>query len=434
MHNPSQRGVRRPPGPAGRWIARHVIRALLGLHWAATRVLRAGRRPRVVDPSHRAHVLLTGTFHSDAWIGAHLAPLAASPYCAGVVMVAAAPVPSIPNVTAVYPPAWLTRVAGSVGARLATFAWTAIRTRPDVVGGFHLLVNGLVAQLAAAAAGSRSLYFCVGGPTEFAGGGYAGENAYFARLGGSDQIVEAQLLRAALHFDDIVTMGTGAASFFKQRRPSVRVHVIGGAIDPSRFHPGQGDPDFDVIFVGRIVPIKRVDRLIGALALAATDLPSIRAVIVGEGPLRADMERLAGRLGIIDRVTFAGRQDDVGAWLRRARVFMLTSASEGVALSLMEATMCGLPAIVPAVGDLGDIVRTGNNGILVPDATEARLARAVVDLLNGQDEYWHFRQAAIAKSVSYRPEQVTALWTPVLRAQSGATIARITPRPASAGR
>jgi glycosyltransferase involved in cell wall biosynthesis len=272
----------------------------------------------------------------------------------------------------------------------------------------------------------------VGGTTEFAGGGYAGENAYFSRLGAPDPIVERQLVRAALLFDDIVTMGTGAASFFRQRRPDVRVHVIGGAIDPARFHPGQGSPDFDVIFVGRIVPIKRVDRLIGALALAAADLPSIRAAIIGDGPLRSEMEALAGRLGIADRVTFTGRQDDVASWLRRARVFMLTSASEGVALSLMEATMCGLPAIVPAVGDLGDVVRNGSNGIVVPDATEARLATALVDLLTGKDECWHFRQAAIARSVSYRPEQVTALWAPVLRAQSGAMISPITPRAASA--
>jgi L-malate glycosyltransferase len=408
VHDPSARRVHAPPGPLARFVARVAIRGLLALHWTLVRVAGAlvGRRP----PAQPARVLLTGTFHSDAWIAAHLGPLAASPFCAEVVMVATTPVPALPKVTVVHPPRWLAGSVGNVAARLGTFVWLAVRLRPDIVGGFHLLINGLVAQLAARMSGARSLYFCVGGPTEFAGGGYAGENAYFARLGTPDGRVERLLLRAALAFDDIVTMGAGAATYFRDRNAAARVHTIGGAIDPREFYPGDGTAEFDVIFVGRLVPIKRVDRLLGAIALAVETLPDLRAVIVGDGPLREELETLAEQRGVRDRVTFAGRRADVPAWLRRSRVFILTSASEGVALSLMEAMMCRLPAVVPDVGDLRDLVEDGSNGFVVSPATERAFADAIVKLLQDPDRYRRFRAATAERAASYTPQQVAALW------------------------
>ena len=408
MHDPSATGVRAPAGPLARIVARVAIRTLLAVHWALVRA--AGQLVRRRPPPQRARVLLTGTFHSSAWIAAHLGPLAASPFCAEVIMVATTPVPAIPKVTAVHPPRWLSRIAGNVGARLATFIWLALRLRPDTVGGFHLLINGLVAQLAARLSGARALYFCVGGPTEFAGGGYAGENAYFARLGTPDARVERMLLRAALAFDDIVTMGTGAAQYFRDREPAARIHTIGGAIDPHEFHRADAPAEFDVVFVGRLVPIKRVDRLIGALALAAETLTGLRAVIVGDGPLRGELEALAEARGIRSSVTFAGRRDDVAAWLRRSRVFVLTSASEGVALSLMEAMMCGLPAVVPDVGDLRDVVDDGINGFVVSTPSERAFADAIVKVLHDPERYRRFRDAALAQSTSYTPQQIAALW------------------------
>jgi L-malate glycosyltransferase len=408
VHDPSARRVHAPPGPLARLVARIAIRSLLALHWTLVRA--AGSLVRRRPPAHPARVLLTGTFHSDAWIAAHLGPLAASPFCAEVVMVATTPVPALPKVTVVHPPRWLARSLGNVAARLATFVWLAVRRRPDVVGGFHLLINGLVAQLAARMCGARALYFCVGGPTEFAGGGYAGENAHFARLGTADDRVERLLLRAALAFDDIVTMGTGAATYFRDRGSDARVHTIGGAIDPREFYPADATPEFDVVFVGRLVPIKRVDRLIGAIALAAETLPDLRAVIVGDGPLRAELEALAEERGVRERVSFAGRRADVPAWLRRSRVFILTSASEGVALSLMEAMMCRLPAVVPDVGDLRDLVEDGTNGFVVSTPTERGFADAIVELLQDPDRYRRFRAAAAERSASYTPQQVAALW------------------------
>jgi glycosyltransferase involved in cell wall biosynthesis len=104
--------------------------------------------------------------------------------------------------------------------------------------------------------------------------------------------------------------------------------------------------------------------------------------IVGDGPLREELERLAAHLGLARNVSFLGRRDDVAEWLERARVFVLASDSEGLALSVMEASMAGLPCVVSDVGDLGDLVVDGRNGWRVPRRDPDALAGRLLDLLD----------------------------------------------------
>ena len=92
--------------------------------------------------------------------------------------------------------------------------------------------------------------------------------------------------------------------------------------------------------------MKRVDHFHQAQARVARARPEACAFVVGDGPLLDDLQRQARDLGLADRVTFAGHQADVEGWLKQARVFVLTSDSEGLSLALMEGMLCGLPAVV----------------------------------------------------------------------------------------
>lgn len=373
-----------------RIVVRSSMRAYGLLLRAATRF---GPAPRnTVGPQH---VLLTGTFHSENWIRAHLGPLAASRACGRVTMVATTPVPPVDKVVAVYPPRWLRRGIGDVAARLLMFVATAIRARPDVVGGFHLLINGLVAALAARLCGAQSWYFCVGGITELRDGGVWGENPYFARLRFPDPTVERQLLHAVSSFDLVVTMGRSAIGELQRRGVTApRFVVICGGVPDYGTPDRRRAPDYDLILVARLVPIKRIDMLIDALALLRVTRPQTNAVIVGDGPLREFLVRQAHEKGVADAVTFAGHQDDVRAWLRRARVFVLVSRSEGLALSMMEAMMEGLPAVVPNVGDLGDLVQHGRNGFLIDDPSPQAFAARIDDVLRDDERYQQLAAAA----------------------------------------
>ena len=256
-------------------------------------------------------MVLTGTFHSANWIEAHLAPLAAARACAGVIVVSARPVPALAGVEVRRPLAWATALLGEVPSRLLTFAWVALRARPCFVGGFHLLLNGLLAALVGRLVGARPVYFCVGGPAEVLGGGIQAENRLFGRMETPDPVVERLLLAAVGEFDLVVTMGTGAARFFAERGVRAPIRVVAGGIDARRFRCGATEPTADLLFVGRLAPIKRVDLFLEAVAEAARRLPRLSAVVVGDGAERAGLEAQARRLGLAGRGSFAGHQVDV---------------------------------------------------------------------------------------------------------------------------
>jgi L-malate glycosyltransferase len=386
----------------------------------------AGRRPRAASATGH-DILLTGTFYSDGWLASHLRALAMAERCARIRFVAAAPVPALPNVEAIYPPRWLTRLAGAVPARLATFAWVACRTRPHLVGGFHLLINGLVAILVGRLVGSRSLYFCVGGPAEVQDGGIRSENRLFSRLETPDPVVERRLLQTVAACDLVITMGTGAIAFFRERGVETVFHVISGAVDTERFRAVDATPTVDLILVARLVSIKRVDLFLQAVERVRRELPTVTATVVGDGPLRPHLEQLARELGIAGQVSFVGQQRGVEAWLRRAKVFVLTSDSEGLSLSLMEAMVCGLPAVVSEVGDLGDLVKNGINGYLVSDRTPEAFAARLVELLTDAEQRAAFGRAARRAGERYAVGAVTRLWNDILSTSAGCRSGAATP-------
>lgn len=408
------------PRRARRWLVRRALRAFMLAHAAAMRAARLLPARASDPPTGEGHeILLTGTFYSDNWIAAHLRPLAASAGCARLIMVSARSVPDIDKVDVVRPPRFLVILAGEVPARLVWFVWTALRRRPHVVGGFHLLVNGLVAALVARLIGARSLYFCVGGAMEVVDGGIWAENRVFGQMETPDPVIEERLVRAAGQFDLLVAMGTNTIRYFRGRGVEGSIHAIAGGIDGRRFRPSEAPASVDLVTVGRLEPIKRVDLFLHAVARIAARVPGVTAVVVGEGSLRASLERLAVELGIGGQVRFVGRQEDVAAWLRLARLFVLTSDSEGLPLSVMEAMMCGLPPVASRVGDLSDLVEHGVNGYLVGQRAPEAFAEPILELLLDPRLRARFSEAARRSAEKHDIGAVSLRWDAVLAGSRG---------------
>jgi len=396
------------------WVARRAVRMLTAVYGLVLWLPRRG--PRATAPGEGLELLLTGSFASEGWLLAHLRPLAASTACARVTVVANDPVPPLEKVAWVRPPALLVKLLGRAPGRLAVFAWMAVRQRPHFVGAFHLLLNGLVAVAVSRLVGARSLYFCVGGTAEIDEGGRHGENRLFSLVPGPDPIVERRLLRAVGAADLVITMGTRTRESLVARGVRTRIHVIGGGIDGAMFSPpAEGAVvERDVVFVGRLVPIKRVELLLAALALVRRERDGLTATIVGDGPLREELETRAASLGLGPRVRFAGKRADVSDWLRRARVFVLTSASESLPLSAMEAMTCGLPVVAPDVGDLADLVTDGMNGCLVRDAQPESFAAAMLGLLCDEDSLRRASRQALVAASRFSVDAAIVRWDAAL--------------------
>ncbi|MGH9237796.1 MAG: glycosyltransferase [Vicinamibacterales bacterium] len=403
----------------GKQVAlRGALRAGMHLYLRALQIARVrGRRTRAATGGH--DVLITAHYASAGWGRALLAPLAASLRCRRLRLVATAPDPGVPGLEVVAPPRWLRAVCGATVARLMTFVAVAVRTRPDVVGGVHLLLNGLTAALAARLAGARAMYICVGGPSELVGGGIHSENRLFGRLAAADSRVEHQLLEATRAFDLIVTMGSSAQKFFRTRVAEPRCEVIPSGVDADVYLPGREPRDVDLIVVARLVPIKRLDLFLQVVRLVVSEVPDVRAVIIGDGPLHASLEAQAAALNIAGHVTFRRGEPEVAPWLRRAKVFLLTSDTEGVSISMIEAMACGTVPVVSNVGDLADAVTNGRNGVLVDDRSPEAFARAAVPLLQDPARWNDMSSAARAAALRFDRRAIARRWDEALTPTAG---------------
>jgi len=149
-----------------------------------------------------------------------------------------------------------------------------------------------------------------------------------------------------------------------------------------RWRTQEGYEETDMLFVSvaRLSPQKDPFSLISAFAGAASHTPALHLLLVGEGPLRSDLEAWVREMGLGERVRFLGMRTDVPAILTAADVFVLSSLWEGNPLSVMEAMAAGKPVIASAVGGVPELVEDGVSGILVPPHKPEVLGRAMMRL------------------------------------------------------
>jgi glycosyltransferase involved in cell wall biosynthesis len=138
--------------------------------------------------------------------------------------------------------------------------------------------------------------------------------------------------------------------------------------------------------VGRLVPVKDYDLFLEMAGILRESTPSAVFMIVGDGPLRPRLEALANRLGLAGAVHFAGFREDAAALMSGFDLFVLSSRHEGIPLALLEAMALGLPAVVPRVGGLPEVVRDQETGFLVPPGDAGQLASACGRLLGDESQ------------------------------------------------
>ena len=181
------------------------------------------------------------------------------------------------------------------------------------------------------------------------------------------------------------------------RVPTARVAQIYNGVDTERFHPSAGrrEPISGSPFnsavdclvvgtVGRMQTIKAQPLLVHAFVVALQRRPelrhSLRLVLVGDGPLRAECESLLARAGLTDLAWFAGERADVPNVMRGLDIFALPSLVEGISNTILEAMASGLPVLATNVGGNADLVAAGETGLLVPAGDVGSMADAMLRL------------------------------------------------------
>ena len=168
-----------------------------------------------------------------------------------------------------------------------------------------------------------------------------------------------------------------------------------------------------LLYVGRLRLRKGVEILLRALAVLAPRRPELRLVVAGDGEHRAALERLTSRLGIGDRVHFAGRADgaEVRAWMATAAALVVPSIYEGMPLVVLEAMDAALPVVASRVSGMPEVVVDGETGRLVPPESSGALAAAIEELLADPEEARRMGERGRARlDGRYRPGHAARIW------------------------
>jgi glycosyltransferase involved in cell wall biosynthesis len=241
-----------------------------------------------------------------------------------------------------------TAKAGALGRTAALVA--AIRPRPLIVHTYHgHVLEGYFGRAVTA--------------------GYRGVERGLARF--SDRLIGVSQATV----DDLVRLRVA---------PRERFAVVPLGLELDRFlslepRSAPADGDAVALYAGRLVPIKRVDLLLAAVARARRGGAGLRLVVLGDGELRPSLEQLARRLGIAGSVEFLGYREDVGPHLAAADMAVLSSANEGTPVALIEAAAAARPLVGTRVGGVADVVAPGT-GRLVASGDEEGLATALAEL------------------------------------------------------
>jgi glycosyltransferase involved in cell wall biosynthesis len=180
--------------------------------------------------------------------------------------------------------------------------------------------------------------------------------------------------------DDLVRLGVAPREKFSVIPLGLDLrafeNIDRSAGDDLRAELSVAEDDVLLVFVSRIVPIKRLDVLLVAFSRAKAEAARAHLAIVGDGETRADFERLASDLGVRDAVSFLGYRRDLRPVAAAADVAVLSSDNEGTPVWLIEAAAAGTAAIATDVGGTSEVV-TPETGIVVQPDDEAALASAI---------------------------------------------------------
>lgn len=179
--------------------------------------------------------------------------------------------------------------------------------------------------------------------------------------------------------------------------PAAKVRVIPNGVDVARFSPQAADaalrdelrlPAGSPVagLVAELRPEKNHRLWLQAAAEIHRQMPEVRFLLVGGGPLREELESLAAELGLADVVRFAGRRMDVPELLRLIDVFVLTSDMEANPVSILEAMACGKPVIASRVGSIPETVTEGQTGYLVDPGQPSQVAERLAELLRNPQQ------------------------------------------------
>ncbi|MDZ7316692.1 MAG: glycosyltransferase [candidate division KSB1 bacterium] len=197
---------------------------------------------------------------------------------------------------------------------------------------------------------------------------------------------------AIRHADKVISVSQATAEWLVRKRkvPAHKVMIIPYGVNLDKFNPkpknltreqiGLSPTDLVIIQVARLTEQKGHKFLVEAAARVAAEIPQAKFVLVGDGPLRREIEEQISRFGLKDRFRLLGFRHDVHQILPLCDIFTLPSLYEGLPNVVLEAMACGLPVVATPADGTKEAVVDGETGFLVPIADVDALSERLIQL------------------------------------------------------
>ncbi|MEH0019124.1 MAG: glycosyltransferase family 4 protein [Desulfobacter sp.] len=166
-------------------------------------------------------------------------------------------------------------------------------------------------------------------------------------VGVRGEISKAELIKLGINEQKIFILN----NFAKKNKTQAMTHSV--------------EKKYDLIYVGYLRPLKRLDILLNVVKRLKENIPCIKCLIVGDGPSKSDLLEMRKKNGIEDNVIFTGHVNNVDSYLETSKIFIMTSESEGLPMAMIEAMSWGLPVVVPNINDIPTIAKHGESGFLI---------------------------------------------------------------------
>lgn len=340
---------------------------------------------------------------SNAKLYSKIQPLLAIESISEIVLIRRKPL-SVKGVKDYCPPAWMCKILPLAECyRLLSVLIICLLKHPDRIIAFYMVPHGVYAWLAGILFRIKTIQLLVG--TDL------------------DCVIGSRFLRYILRKAQYIGLrGEKALARLQQYGIEGRnVFYPPNVFDISEFLPDESSKkDYDFVYLGGLVPPKRLEMLIGSVAILRKKHPDVRVALIGDGILRRQLEDQAVTLQVNDNIFFLGAIDrpEVSKYLNMGRVFIMTSRTEGLPMAMIEALSCGLPVIMPDVGDVTSIAVHNVNGLIVDPATDKAFSKAMHSLMAEKKLFARLKSGAIKSRElfkrEYSLESVGRIWVNIL--------------------
>jgi glycosyltransferase involved in cell wall biosynthesis len=176
---------------------------------------------------------------------------------------------------------------------------------------------------------------------------------------------------------------------------------------------------YDLIYIGNFVDVKDLPLWVDTVECVKKDVPNIKCIMVGDGERFNDIKERIHSKGLKDNIELVGRKNNVNEYIKKSKLLLMTSKSEGLPMVVVECMAYGVPAVVPNVGDVKDLVTHGKNGIIVNKRDAREFAKEIINILEDGEKYTEMSLESV-ESIKKMMEntshdRVTYLWDALLK-------------------